>query len=274
MSTLDADLIRNAAALEGLRVDTVEEIDSTNQALMDAPLGASAATPRLLAAARQTAGRGRRGRAWLSPEGGSVAFSIAIERRVGAQQPPAAVSLAVGVAAAAALARWAPDVRLKWPNDLLRARRKLGGVLIECRRGPAGSATGGGSTERIVVGIGLNLLAPRDAAIGQPSCGLYDAGDVPPRAAEAVIGVLAAAVVPAVERFLDEGLGPFVQAWRRFDALEGEEVALVDGERILASGRSLGIDESGGLRVQTADGVRVVHSGEVSLRPLDALRSS
>ena len=65
-----------------------------------------------------------------------------------------------------------------------------------------------------------------------------------------------------------------MQSWRRFDALEGEEVALVDGERILASGRSLGIDESGGLRVQAADGVRVVHSGEVSLRALDALRSS
>jgi len=62
--------------------------------------------------------------------------------------------------------------------------------------------------------------------------------------------------------------------WRRFDALEGEEVALVDGERILVAGRSLGIDESGGLRVQTADGLRVVHSGEVSLRPLAALRGS
>ena len=272
MSPLDADLIRRAAALGRLRVDTVEETGSTNQALMDAPLGAPAAAPRLLAAARQTAGRGRRGRAWHSPEGGSVAFSIAIERRVGAQPPPAAVSLAVGVAAATVLAHWAPDVRLKWPNDLLRARRKLGGVLVECRRGPAAPA--GGSTERIVVGIGLNLLAPRDAAVGQPACGLFDAADVPPGAAEGVIGALAAAIVPAVERFLDEGLAPFVQAWRRFDALEGEEVALVDGERILVSGRSLGIDESGGLRVQAADGVRVVHSGEVSLRALDALRSS
>ncbi|MCO5107900.1 MAG: biotin--[acetyl-CoA-carboxylase] ligase [Burkholderiaceae bacterium] len=272
MSRLDADLIRDAAALDGLRVDAVEEVGSTNQVLMEAPLGGDPAAPRLLAAARQTAGRGRRGRPWQSAQGRSVAFSLALERRVDAQQPPAAVSLAVGAAAAGALARWAADVRLKWPNDLLRARSKLGGILVECRRGVPGTAPDGGVTERIVVGIGLNLLAPRAASVDQPACGLFDGADVPPRAAEAVIGALAAAVVPAVRRFLDEGLGPFMQAWRSLDALAGEQVALLDAGRVVAVGRSLGIDESGGLRVQTDAGLRVVHSGEVSLRPLDAVR--
>jgi len=272
MSLLDAEAIRAAAALDGLRIETIDEIGSTNQALMDAPLGSHPAPPRLLAAARQSAGRGRRGRAWLSPEGRSVAFSIAVERRVRAQQPPAAISLAVGAAAAAALASWAPDVRLKWPNDLLRERRKLGGILVECRRGLPGAGADGSVTERIVVGIGLNLLAPPLGPIGQPACGLFD-GEAPPvRAAETVIGVLAAATVPAVQRFLDEGLGPFVQAWRRLDAFAGEEVALLEGDRVVAAGRSLGLDASGGLRVQLADGIRVVYSGEVSLRPADALR--
>lgn len=272
MSTLDAESIRAGAALEGLRIDTVEETGSTNQVLMDAPLGPCPAPSRLLAAARQTAGRGRRGRAWLSPEDRSVAFSIAVERRVHAQPPPVAVTLAVGVAAAAALARWVPEVRLKWPNDLLRERRKLGGILVECRRNLSGVRADGHSSERIVVGVGLNLLAPSVDSIGQPACGLFDGKTPPPRAAEAVIGALAAAIEPAVQRFLREGLGPFVQAWRRLDALDGEEVAVLDGDRIVATGRSLGLDASGGLRIQLPDGLRVVHSGEVSLRPIGVLR--
>ncbi|RPH64802.1 MAG: biotin--[acetyl-CoA-carboxylase] ligase [Burkholderiales bacterium] len=270
MSLLDAELIRETAACEGLSVDIVDETGSTNQALMDAPFGDGPAPPRLLAAVRQTAGRGRRGRAWLSPDGRSAAFSIAFERPVRLEPPPAAVPVAVGAAVASALSRWAPDLRLKWPNDLQRARRKLGGILIECRRGVPAAAPGRDPIERIVVGIGLNLLAPPDApGIAQPACGLFDGQTLPAHAAETVIGALAAAVVPAVRRFLFEGLAPFLETWRSFDALDGEQVALVDGDRVLATGRAVGLDDSGGLRVQTADGLRVLSGGEVSLRRLD-----
>lgn len=273
MRTLDADLVREAASCEGLRVDTVDETGSTNQALMEAAFGPDAAPPRLLAAARQTAGRGRRGRAWLSPEGRSVALSIAFEHRALREPPPVGVPVAVGVAAAQALLRWAPDVRLKWPNDLLRAGGKLGGILVECRRSLAAGTTDGAAIERIVVGIGVNLLAPDDAAsIPQPACGLFDEATLPANAAETVIGTLAASVVPAVRRFLVDGLAPFAATWRRFDALDGETVALVDGERVLATGRALGLDDSGGLRLLTPDGLRVLSSGEVSIRRLDAVR--
>lgn len=273
MRTLDADLVREAASCEGLRVDTVDETGSTNQVLMEAAFGPDAAPPRLLAAARQTAGRGRRGRAWLTPEGRSVALSIAFERRALREPPPVGVSVAVGVAAAQALLRWAPDLRLKWPNDLLRAGSKLGGVLVECRRSQPAGAADGSAIERIVVGIGVNLLAPDDAAsIPQPACGLFDDATLPANAAETVIGILAGSVVPAVRRFLVDGLAPFAAAWRRFDALEGETVALVDGEHVLATGRALGLDDSGGLRLLTPDGLRVLSSGEVSIRRLDAVR--
>lgn len=271
MGCPDAELIRRAAALRGLRVESVEEAGSTNQVLMDAPLDAAPAAPRLLAAARQTAGRGRRGCAWLSPPGRSVAFSLAFERRVAGGAAPAAVSLAVGAAAAEALQRWAPDLRLKWPNDLLRARRKLGGILVECRRG-APRDPAGESVERLVVGIGLNLLAPPVGALDQPACGLFDDPDLPEGIAEAVIGAVAASVVPAVGRFLRDGLAPFVPVWRRLDAFDGEAVSLIDAGRVIASGRSLGIDDSGALRVQTAEGLRIAHSGQVSLRPTDARR--
>src|SRR5690606_14782757 len=99
------------------------------------------------------------------------------------------------------------------------------------------AASRGDAIERIVVGIGLNLLAPPDLrAIGQPACGLFDHEALSPHAAESVIGALAAAVVPAIGRFVAEGLGPFMDAWRRFDALDGQQVAMLDGERVLATG--------------------------------------
>lgn len=267
MTMLDTELIRAHAACGDLRVEAVDETGSTNRVLMDAPFGDAPARPRLLAARRQTAGRGRRGRAWLSPAGRSAAFSIAFERAVRREPPPAALSLAVGAAAASTLSRWAPDLRLKWPNDLLRPGGKCGGILVECRRSIA--AAGCEPIERIVVGIGLNLIAPPDeAAIGQRACGLFDGASLPARTTETVIGALAAAIVPAVGRFLADGLGPFVETWRSFDAFEGEPVAVLEGERVLASGRALGIDDRGGLRVQTADGLRVLSSGDVSLRRL------
>jgi len=267
MTMLDTELIRAHAACDGLRVETVGETGSTNRILMDAPFGDAPAPPTLLAARRQTAGRGRRGRAWLSPADRSAAFSIAFERAVRLEPPPAALSLAVGAAAASALSRWATDLRLKWPNDLLRPGGKCGGILVECRRSIA--AAGCEQIERIVVGIGLNLLAPpEEAAVGQRACGLFDGATLPVRMTETVIGALAAAVVPAVGRFLTEGLGPFVETWRSFDAFDGEPVVVLDGDRVLASGRALGIDDRGGLRVQTAAGLQVLGSGEVSLRRL------
>jgi BirA family biotin operon repressor/biotin-[acetyl-CoA-carboxylase] ligase len=269
MHALDAGSIHELAACADLRVDVVAQVGSTNQVLMDAAFGSEPASPRLLAASRQTAGRGRRGRAWLSPPDRSIAFSMAFERRVRLEPPPAAAAVAIGASAALALSRWAPDVQLKWPNDLQRARRKLGGILLECRRSLATPARGRCAIERIVVGTGLNLLAPDDHALTQPACGLFDGDVLPPRAAEAVIGGLAAAFVPAMRRFLAEGLDPFLEVWRRFDAFDGAQVALMDDERVLVTGRALGLDDSGGLRVDTRQGVRVISSGELSLRRLE-----
>jgi len=267
MNALDAERVRAAAGCDALQVRSVDEIASTNEALMQRPFGQSPAPPALLATLHQTAGRGRRGRVWICESGRALAFSIAFERLVGAEAPPTALSIAVGVAAARALVPWAPDVRVKWPNDLQRAGRKLGGILVETRRGLPLAASGSAtcSIERIVVGIGLNLLAPRDERIGQPACGLFD--DSPMRDdPETVIGCVAGEVVRAVDRFLGEGPQEAVAAWQRFDALHGEPVLVLEGDRVVASGRALGIDSLGGLRLLGEHGVRILRHGEVTLR--------
>lgn len=270
MNALDADRIRAAAGCDAFHVQTVGEIPSTNEALMQRPFGQAPAPPALVATLHQSAGRGRRGRLWVCEPGRSLAFSIAFERRVGAEPPPAAVSIVVGVAAATALAPWAPDVRLKWPNDLQRAGRKLGGILVETRRSLPLQATGAAtrSIERIVVGIGINLIAPRDSRIGQPACGLFDDSDVRDDPAT-VIGCVAGEVVRAIERFLARGADEFVAAWQRFDALQGESVAVLEGGRVVASGRALGTDAQGALRLLGDDGVQIVRHGEVTLRRND-----
>jgi len=267
MSAPDADRIRAAAGCDALRVQTVDEIGSTNEALMQRPFGEAPAPPALVATLQQTAGRGRRGRTWVCEPGRSLAFSIAFERRVGAEPPPAALSIVVGVAAAAALVPWAPDLRVKWPNDLQRNGRKLGGILVETRRSlPLASMGAPQAIERIVVGIGVNLVAPRDTRrIGQPVCGLFDdngARDDPAM----LIGCIAGEVVRAVERFLVEGPATFVALWQRFDALQGEQVVVLEGDRVVASGRAFGIDAQGGLRLLGERGVEIVRNGEVTLR--------
>ncbi len=112
-------------------------VTSTQEVARDLPIGS------VVVADHQTAGRGRLDRRWVAPPGSALLASFVIE-------PHPLLSLAAGVAAAEACG---PDVRLKWPNDLMLHDRKLGGILVEVSAGKA------------VVGIGINLTsAPPGAA--------------------------------------------------------------------------------------------------------------
>src|SRR5690348_4208194 len=128
-----------------------DETGSTNDDAMDAARnGAPEGT--LVWARRQTTGRGRRGRAWVSPEG-NLHLSIVLRPGV-VPRRAGEIAFVAALAAADACAALAPaaDVRCKWPNDVLAAGRKVGGLLIE-------SAFGGAGVEWMVVGIGVNLTA-------------------------------------------------------------------------------------------------------------------
>lgn len=273
----------SAAAGPAIDAEAVDRIGSTNAALMQRPFGAAPARPRVLAAALQTAGRGRRGRSWLATGATSLPVSVALERPAGAGDGLAGWPIAAGVAIAGALAAQVPDLRLKWPNDLQRDGRKCGGILIETRRRPAGPE--GPALERAVVGTGLNLLtdAALRAAIDQPVCGLFDALDAdravaadacrPTMSASAVArererlaGDLARALAQAWAQFAREGLAPFAARWRALDALAGQPVRVIDEGAVLFEGTADGIDAGGALRVVGPSGVRSVVVGDVSVR--------
>jgi len=191
-------LSRAGIVVPGLEVRIVERCTSTNAVLWSAD-HAYHAHPQLLAAEEQTAGRGRHGRRWRSARGAGATFSI---RRPMAceQRRLAGLSVAVGISSARALRRLgARGVSLKWPNDLMVNRRKLGGILIETRPHPrpgAGPAVGGSV---VVVGIGINCRTqPRlGARLGRGVASLDEVLRFPV-SRNAVIGAVAHEVLRAL----------------------------------------------------------------------------
>ena len=246
-----------AACLDELHL--LESVDSTNGYLLSRRLADSRRGVVCLAE-QQTAGRGRRGRAWVSPFGTNLYLSLLWRF----DMPPmglSGLSLAAGVAVARGLASLGlGGVALKWPNDVQWGGRKLAGLLLELN----GEADG---PTHAVIGVGLNLRMPDAAGRGieQPWVDLAEAmgGQGPSR--NLVAARLVDELVAAVLEFRDAGLAPFLADWRALDALAGRPVRVSLGERAI-DGIELGVAASGALRVQTAEGEREFHAGEVSLR--------
>jgi BirA family transcriptional regulator, biotin operon repressor / biotin---[acetyl-CoA-carboxylase] ligase len=235
---------------------------STNAVLLGRanPAGGTA---EVLLAEFQTAGRGRRGRAWLAPPGGAICLSLSWTFRE-VPQDLGALGLVIGVCALRALRECGvAGTSLKWPNDLLVGDRKLGGVLIELRAESAGPACA-------VIGVGLNValgaaLLKRIEDSGTAATDLASA-----RASLPVRNAVAAALVNACVRglleFERQGLKPFIEEWRAADALRGRPVTVAGADGGMARGRACGIDLHGALMVETPRGVQRFISGDVTVR--------
>jgi BirA family biotin operon repressor/biotin-[acetyl-CoA-carboxylase] ligase len=191
--------------------------------------------------------------------GGSLTFSLGWRFEQGAGYL-SGLSLSTGVAIARALeACGCAGVQLKWPNDLVHAGRKLGGVLIEL----SGDALG---PSLVVIGVGLNVRLP-DAArrdIAQPVTDL--AAIAGPIDRNLLLARVAAELALTLERYEREGFGAFRAEWQRRHALQRQpvDVSLPDGS--VAHGTVVGVDADGAL-VLDRDGRRLRFvTGEVSLR--------
>ena len=233
-------------------------IDSTNSELLrrEAPAHGLA----VLMAERQTGGRGRRGKQWTSPLAAHLYCSVARQFSGGLSRL-GGLSLVAGVAVAEALHEAGyPGVQLKWPNDLVVAGKKLGGLLVEGGGEHAGPV-------RAVIGLGLNVRMPeaQAATIDQPWTDLSQLGAVLP-SRNALAASLLVQLVPALDQFDAEGLAPFLPRYARFDALVGREISLHLGNGD-QTGTAVGIADDGALRVHIAGAEKVFHAGEVSERP-------
>ena len=233
--------------------DLLETCGSTNTELL-ARANAGAVSGSVLWTREQSAGRGRRGRGWVSAPEDSLTFSLLW--RFDAPAALAGLSLAVGIAVARALdLLGVPKVTLKWPNDIWLDGRKLGGILVEMNQvGPRTAA---------IIGIGLNLVAPASVT-DQPVAGLSDALGRKPEAAEVLAEVLKQ-LGDALTEFTAKGFAAFQSNWNQRNALAGAPVRVIDdaGE---TPGVCLGVDPDGALLLDTGSGVRTIIGGDVSLR--------
>jgi BirA family biotin operon repressor/biotin-[acetyl-CoA-carboxylase] ligase len=249
-------------AAQPLAIEVVDQIESTSSELMRRTQRRDVHRV-ALAAEWQTAGRGRRGRAWTAIAWGSLTFSLGWKFEQGAGFL-AGLSLAVGVAALRALeAEGFRDVALKWPNDLIHRHLKVGGILIELN----GDALGPTTT---VIGVGLNVRLPRAARadIPVPVTDLASIGGrkAPPIDRNRLFARILAELAVVLDVYAKEGFAPFAAEWQHRHAYQGKAVRLLLPDGATVTGKVAGVDASGALVL--ADGPRRARflSGEITLR--------
>lgn len=240
----------------------VDECASTNGTLTAAP-PADDGRVHVLVANRQTAGRGRRGRAWLSWPGSSLTFSVLWRFMPGAPAP-AGLSLVAGLALARALeGLGAQGIQLKWPNDVLVHGEKLAGILVELL--PAR-----GRPPAAVIGIGLNLHLPTGTSVPGQS-GVTDLSRTLEHELPAATIVLAAILTELhglFEIYASAGFPALRGAWQQRHAFNDLPVC-IRGDDSALYGICAGVDEDGALLLRTEAGLQRVLAGDVSLRPGD-----
>lgn len=239
--------------LPGFTVEVLPEVDSSNSELMRRA-HAGLVEPVLLVAEHQSAGRGRLGRRWHGERFDTLTFSLGLPL---APQDWSGLSLAVGLSLAHSLH---PEIVLKWPNDLWWNAHKLAGILIETANFSVLEPRAA-TTRYVVIGVGLNLRTPPHAELSTKAVGL----DVLQTGCEAsqVLSRVIKPLVNAVLAFERDGFAPLQKAFNARDALCLQAVTLNDGSHGVAQG----VDQRGALQVRTEQGLRLIDSAEVSVRP-------
>jgi BirA family biotin operon repressor/biotin-[acetyl-CoA-carboxylase] ligase len=206
-----------------------------------------------ITAKTQSAGRGRRGNAWVSAPGNLYATLLLTEPSAPAQAPQLSfvTALALDDAVSEAAPQLAPAFKVKWPNDLLLGGKKLAGILIEGDSEPVFT---------VAIGIGVNCVS-------HPSETAHPATDLAASGAQVTPERLFSALVPAMQRRVaqwqrGQGFAAIRADWlKRAEGLGQDiRVRLPEGE---LSGRFEGLDETGRLLLKSAGGVATVTAGDV-----------
>ena len=285
--------------LPTLTVEVLKEVDSTNSELMRRAR-AGQTDPVLLVAESQTAGRGRLGRQWHAQAGDALTFSL------GLMLHPAdwsGLSLAVGLSVVESLdPQGTLGLGLKWPNDIWVRQQdtnqqmfgtlpkpasntwcKLAGILIETAvpsmpmpKTSQHQVTNSQTEQRYcVIGVGINIGKPKTHDVSIPAIGLRDLSEVAAAKASATsasasptttpqtLAMIAQPLLAAVLAFESKGFAPSQAAFQQRDVLRDMPVTLSDGRQGIARG----VDNTGVLRVETTQGMQLINSAEVRVRP-------
>ncbi|WNW12115.1 bifunctional biotin--[acetyl-CoA-carboxylase] ligase/biotin operon repressor BirA [Pseudomonas sp. DTU_2021_1001937_2_SI_NGA_ILE_001] len=259
LSLHDVAVIQAAGTPPGWSVVALESVDSTN-AEAARLIASDIALPALVVAERQTAGRGRRGRQWISPFAENLYFSVLLRIEGGMRQLEG-LSLLVGLAVVEVLRETGVAAAgLKWPNDILVGRRKLAGILLELMGDPADVC-------HVVIGVGINVNMQQAAEVDQAWTSVrLETGRLSDR--NVLAGRLAERLQMHLARHQRDGFSAFQDEWERNHLWQGREVSLLSGvERI--EGVVLGIDALGALRLEVNGVEKSFSGGELSLRLRD-----
>jgi BirA family biotin operon repressor/biotin-[acetyl-CoA-carboxylase] ligase len=258
LDLLDGYLIsKELASLNYDRVEVLETVDSTNrvaQALMS-----DGYRQVLVASEYQEAGRGRRGRQWVSPYAANLYLSLGYRSKGGAA-PLQGLSLVVGLAVQQALSSLGVSgVQLKWPNDLLLEKRKLGGVLIELSGDLSGECS-------VVIGVGLNVKMPGSvhSSIDQQWADLGKHMSGPLNRSRLLIEIVKT-LTPLMKEFGSKGFSEFIDQWQAVHAFQNQPVKLLMGHAEV-EGICRGVDEQGEVLVEVGGCLNNYSAGEISLR--------
>lgn len=249
---------RRAGARFGGVVCYADTLESTNDTARELALDGTAEGT-VVVAERQTRGRGRLGRSWVSPPHRNLYLSVVMRPSIPPGQTPQ-LALVVGLAAAEAVRQWAPAAAIKWPNDVVVDGRKLAGILAEME-------LIGADVHFVIAGIGINLNAVaddfppelRDRAVGLCTV----AGHPVDRVAVAV--ALLARLEARYDEYLAHGFAQLRPAWERLSCLSGQRVCVTEGAQQI-EGTMAGLTEDGALRLVDSGGREtLVLAGDVTV---------
>ena len=249
----------------GKHLKLLDEVGSTQDVLRElaengAPQGA------LVIAERQTSGRGRLGRGWLSPAGKGIWMSLLLRPQIPLQLTPQ-LTLLAAVALSRAIAQVVPlDIGIKWPNDLLVDGKKMCGILLE-------SAAEDERLQFVIVGMGISVnLEPDDyppELLDRAASLKMLSGQKIDRVA--LIAETLLAFEQLYELYEQQGFGPIRALWEARSIMLHREVTLHTPEGSFV-GVPESLDESGGLVVRMPDGtLRTVYSASIDLKPAASL---
>lgn len=232
-------------------------IDSTNRYLMQSETLAHGA--HVCLAEMQLSGRGRRGRAWVSPFASNLYCSIKWQYDI----DPASLSglsLALGVGLMRVLSTMGcQDIGLKWPNDIYGSGRKMAGILLELSGDVNGSC-------HVVAGVGLNVRMPAGVAgIDQPWTDLYNMLGAQTPGRNELAAALIGEWMGILRQYPEHGFAVYQQEWNDWDIVKGRPVML-SAANVEKQGIALGVNHEGALLLETSQGTEACHAGEISLR--------
>jgi len=264
LELLNLQVIKQALSTDALalldRLELHDQMDSTNRYLSELAHTHPEESGVICVAEQQTAGRGRRGRPWVSPFARNIYMSLLWRFEEG----PAGLSglsLAIGVAVVRALKQQGvEEVGLKWPNDIYWQNKKLGGILLEVSGESAGPCSA-------VIGVGLNVNMSQDEAEAIDQEWIDVQGIIGKERVFSRGQLLASMITTLLEvtaNYTQDCFSAYVDEWRKYDCMQGRKVDVFIGNKTV-TGHIRGIDDDGLLLLEIETGeIKHYASGEIS----------